>query len=93
LTPAPPSIVPWLSLGLSVVALIFSPLVIAASRGWVESLIKAHDLAEHAHPNLQATTHMQTTLDAIKDDLSRVREDLAVMKSQLATRRASDQSS
>ena len=69
-------------------ALVFAPLVIAASRGWVESLLKAHDLAEHAHPNLQATTHMQATLDIIKDDLSRMREDLAVMKSQLATRRA-----
>lgn len=80
-------------------ALVFAPLVIAASRGWVESLIKAHDLAEHAHPNLQATTHMQATLDIIKDDLSRMREalaadellhdaDLAVMKSQLATRRS-----
>ena len=56
---------------------VFVPLSMAAFRGTVQALISAHNDAQHAHPNLNATATILDALEAIRRSIADMRVAIA----------------
>ena len=60
---------------------VFVPLSMAAFRGTVQALISAHNDAQHAHPNLNATATILDALEAIRRSIADMRVAIASLGS------------
>lgn len=79
-----------LSFGSALLNLVLIPVAKAAAKGEVKELISDHNKEPDAHPNLAHAAKLESTLNLMREDSTKIRESIANLRVDLALSRDRD---